>query len=66
MGLFDYIDAHPIYTFFLGFYVLILVALVGKYCLALPLRALSIWIRGWPPPHIDADGETVKQKEPTP
>ena len=66
MSLFDYIDAHPVYTFFLGIYLLIIVSMaVGllRFLINRPLRHVSIWLRGWPPPHIDADGDHKPEPE---
>lgn len=60
MGLFDYIDAHPVYTFFLGLWVLIVLAQIGnliRFLINRPLRHWNIRKHGYPPEHCDADGD---------
>lgn len=60
MNIYQYIDAHPIYTFLLGIWVLIALGSVTQcimFCVARPFRHRNIMKHGWPPPHCDADGD---------
>lgn len=50
--------AHP-YMTFMGYCVLIqAVAIVINRI----FRTMNIWMRGWPPPHLDADGDWRQDK----
>lgn len=40
----------------------ILVELAAKVCVRV-IRMLTVWVRGWPPPHLDADGDWRPETE---
>ena len=60
MTLYEFADAHMWFTVLLGPFVLIvlggtmelLLKLLGRF-----LRATMVVFRGWPPAHLDADGD---------
>jgi hypothetical protein len=61
MNLYQFMGAHPVLTFFLA------VIAVEAFCY--PFKILNRWIRhlnivarGWPPPHLDADGDLKKEE----
>ena len=60
MNVWEFIDAHLVYTFFLGvfFFVVFLTVceLICKVWNRL-MRMLNIRKVGWPPEHCDADGD---------
>jgi hypothetical protein len=54
---FSFAGDHPLLAFFL--------ALVVAHIISFPFRLINMWIRhrnivaaGWPPAHLDADGDT--------
>jgi len=57
---------------FVGFVILVFLAMLAFECVLeaiykgwrLLLRHASIWVRGWPPEHLDADGDYRKPPEP--
>lgn len=60
----EYALAHPFFTFILA---LVLVLLVFQLLMT-PFRVVNRWLRhknivarGWPPEHLDADGDVVKK-----
>lgn len=65
MSVFDYIDAHPVYTFFLGMWVLIVIGMgisLIQFLINRPLRHMNIRKHGYPPAHCDADGDVKPEK----
>lgn len=52
---------HPILTFFLACLVYYTIRQV-IWLIALPVRAMNIRKHGWPPEHLDADGDYKKPK----
>ena len=57
MTIYQFMGDHPILTFFLTYMSL-------SICVEYPLKIINRWIRhrniikcGWPPPHLDADGD---------
>ncbi len=61
MNIFEFMSGSPILTF-----VLACVAMTGFKTLAwvigLPFRAMNIRKHGWPPAHLDADGDYKAHK----
>ena len=60
MSLWQFVGDHPVLTFFLAWFA---VDLAGKV-INLPFRFWNRWLRhrnivshGWPPEHLDADGD---------
>ena len=58
MTLLEFMGEHPWLTFFLAFFA-------ARFA-SWPFRLINRWIRhrnivaqGWPPPHLDADGDPV-------
>lgn len=62
MNVWDFADKNPWFTFFLGFWALMIIAFVAVAFRTI-FTALNIWVRGWPPPHLDAQGEFKKEPE---
>jgi len=62
MTMWDFIDQHPTYTFFLGIWVVIVISypvrLVNRV-----IRHANVRTKGWPPPHLDADGDFKRKPE---
>lgn len=48
---------HPVLTFFLACLAAWVIGCVGSLLLNRPLRTLKVLVRGWPPSHLDADGD---------
>lgn len=60
MSPYQFMGEHPFLTFFLA----VIVSLLISSVLLAPFRAHRRWLRhldlqknGWPPPHLDADGD---------
>ena len=56
---------HPFLTFFLAYTAYLLACFVVRqtvWLIALPVRAMNIRKHGWPPEHLDADGDYKKPK----
>lgn len=67
MNIYEYFDNHGFYAFI--FYVWcipitswLLVTIMDRFLLTIRrmCRSVNIALRGWPPPHLDADGDVVK------
>lgn len=68
MNIYEFMDANPWQTFFLGFCVIIVFGMVAtliQNTINRTLRHANIRKHGYPPPHCDADGDfrPEKQKE---
>lgn len=48
---------HPILTFFLAWIVAWVVCHFGNLIFNRTYRAIKVLVRGWPPSHLDADGD---------
>lgn len=62
MNVWDFADKNPWFTFFLGFWALMVLSL----CVAafrIIFAAFNIWARGWPPAHLNAEGEFKKEPD---
>lgn len=61
MNAYQFMSGSPYLTFFLA----LIVAGIIKAAIKYPLRHMSVRNRGWPPAHLDADGDfrEVEDKE---
>lgn len=64
MNIYEFMSGSPWLTYFLAFLAAKFLILAIKT----PFRAINIRRHGWPPPHLDADGdfkpEPEKEEEP--
>lgn len=58
MNAFEFMSESPVLSFFLAW----ILAIAVKWCVCLPFRAMNIRKHGWPPAHLDADGD-YKRKD---
>lgn len=63
MNIYEFMGAHPVLTFFLAYMLL-------SACIEYPLKVVNRWVRhrnivarGWPPAHLDADGDWKKDEK---
>lgn len=49
MNTFEFMGGHPVLT--------VILAVLGLRLLLQPFRCAAILFRGWPPAHVDADGD---------
>ena len=63
MNIYDFMSDSPFLTFFLALVTLWIVEALLKYCINRPLRSRNIKLHGWPPEHLDADGDFKKVDE---
>lgn len=61
MNVFEFMSDSPLLTFFLAC-ILVILADSVLFLLRQPLRAMSIRKHGWPPAHLDADGDYKAHK----
>lgn len=59
MALLSWIGDHPVLTVILAYLVIKGVVIA----IALPFRAMNIRRHGWPPEHLDADGDYKKPQD---
>jgi len=50
---YDFATNSPWITFFLAVGILNLISVMFRQC----LRTVRVWLCGWPPPHLDLDGD---------
>lgn len=62
MNAFEFMQASPILTFFLAICVLVPAIKSTAWVIGLPFRAMNIRKHGWPPAHLDADGDYKAHK----
>lgn len=62
MSAYEFMGDHPILTFFL--------AMIAANVLIYPFKLINRWIRhrnivaaGWPPAHLDGDGDVIKKDD---
>lgn len=62
MTAYEFMGEHPTLTFFL--------ACIAASCFAYPFKIINRWIRhrnivaqGWPPAHLDADGDAIEKED---
>ncbi|MBR0868899.1 hypothetical protein JQ633_00905 [Bradyrhizobium tropiciagri] len=62
MTMYEFMGQHPVLTFFL--------AMIAASVACYPFRLANRWIRhrnivaqGWPPAHLDADGDPIEKDE---
>lgn len=60
MGLLDFMAARPLLTFFLAAMVYGVIQSV-LYLARQPIRSANIRAQGWPPAHLDADGDYMSK-----
>lgn len=53
MNLFEFMSDSPILSFFLAFFICQMLLNFGSRV----MRTLNVVVRGWPPAHLDADGD---------
>lgn len=58
MNLYQFMSDSPFLSFFLGYTLLECAVKLGGRM----LRSINIAIRGWPPAHLDADGDFATQE----
>lgn len=58
MNIYQFMSDSPFLTFFLGYALLECTVKLGGRM----LRSINIAIRGWPPAHLDADGDFAQQE----
>ena len=66
MNLYEFMDSHMWFTVLLGPFVLIVLGGTMELLMKLWsrfLRAIMVMFRGWPPAHIDADGDWRPEEE---
>ena len=67
MNIFEFMSENPWQTFFLGPITFVSFFVIVYYLWLMYNRAfrfITIWFRGWPPEHIDADGDwKTEEKE---
>ena len=59
MNIYQFMSDSPYLTFFLA----LIVAGVIKAAIKYPLRHMSVRSKGWPPAHLDADGDFREQED---
>ena len=61
--LYAFIAGSPWVSFFLAWLLLHLIVKIMNIFIVRPLRVINIWLNGWPPPHLDADGDWKPEEE---
>ena len=62
MNLFDFMSDSPWLTFFLAVCVVLPALKLLAWVIGLPFRTMNIRKHGWPPAHLDADGDYKEHK----
>lgn len=57
MNAYEFMNASPWLTFFLALFVVVPCLKSLVWLAGLPFRAMNIRKHGWPPAHLDADGD---------
>ncbi len=60
MNLYEFMAENPVQTFFLGLFLLIVISSLSftiRFMWKWWMRRLNIKMHGWPPKHLDADGD---------
>ena len=64
MSMWEFIHLHPVYTFWLGVFVLVFASMGLGFlfkCWNRMWRHLNVRKAGWPPLHLDADGDFKRE-----
>jgi len=62
--LLDFMGEHPWFSFFVIWLLIMVTAKTVIISVRFVMRHLNIRKAGWPPPHVDADGDHVEPEEP--
>lgn len=62
MNIWQFMSDSPWLTFFLGIFVVLPALKATTWAIGLPFRAMNIRKHGWPPAHLDADGDYKAHK----
>lgn len=62
MDVFTFANTRPWFTFFLGFWALLIIAFVAVAFRTI-FTSLNIALRGWPPAHLNAQGDFKEEKK---
>lgn len=62
MNIWQFMSDSPWLTFFLAVFVLLPALRLVVWVVGLPFRAVNIRKHGWPPAHLDADGDYKAHK----
>ena len=61
MSAYEFMSSNPWLTFFLALITTEAIRITFAYCINRPLRHRNIKLHGWPPAHVDADGDFKKE-----
>lgn len=62
MNVFQFMTGSPVLSFLLAVCVVIPLLKLAAWVIGLPFRAMNIRKHGWPPAHLDADGDYKAHK----
>jgi hypothetical protein len=62
MNIYDFLDKHAIFAFFIIYIIYIVSEMLIKIIIRF-YRMVMVGLRGWPPHHLDGDGDWKKEKE---
>ncbi len=57
MNIYQFMNESPMLTFFLGWMITWMIAYIIVMPIKFFFRSRNIAVRGWPPEHLDADGD---------
>jgi hypothetical protein len=60
----NFMGEHPWFSFFALYIVVVVPAKAAVIAFKLLARHLNIRAAGWPPPHVDADGNAAEPEDP--
>ena len=63
MNIYEFMSGSPWLTFFIIVGFGIIIEIIFKYGINRPLRHANIKKHGWPPAHLDADGDFKNDEE---
>lgn len=59
MNLFEFMSDSPFLSFFLAYIIAEMLLKLGSRA----MRSLNVAVRGWPPAHLDADGDWKPEED---
>lgn len=59
MNLFEFMSDSPFLSFFLAYIIAEILLKLGSRA----MRSLNVAVRGWPPEHLDADGDWKPEED---